>query len=92
MDLGDLILELERVICMEFGWPLTGHSLVNTQWNITKLGELTNCYVIFLVMGFISSYDTIWTMCKLGPWVPLLTEEQAINQKQESLNSVLKLP
>ena len=42
-----------------FWGPLTGHSLVTTQCNITKLGILTNFYVIFVVVGFISSYDAI---------------------------------
>ena len=54
-------------ICNEFGRPLTGHSLVTTQWNMTKLGKLTNLYVIFLAVGFISSHDAIWTLCKLEP-------------------------
>ena len=31
------------------------------------LGKLTNFYVIFLAMRFISSNDAIWIMCKLGP-------------------------
>ena len=52
---------------MEFGRPLTGHSLVTSQRNTTKLGKITNFHVIFLPIGFTSSYDAIWTMCKLGP-------------------------
>ena len=44
---------------MEFRGPLTGHGLVSTQWNITKLGKLTAFYVVFLLMGFISTNDTI---------------------------------
>ena len=45
---------------MEFGGPLTGLSLVTTQsGSKTKLGKLTNFYVIFLARRFISSYDAI---------------------------------
>ena len=58
MDLGDAISELEFGR-MEFGRPLTAHSLVLMQCNITKLGKLTNLYPIFLAMEFISSYDVI---------------------------------
>ena len=58
MDLGDAILELETFV-WNLGDLLTGHSLVTTQRNATKLSRLTNLFVIALVMGFISSYDTI---------------------------------
>ena len=53
--------------CMEFGGPLTGHSLVITQCSKTKLGKLTNFNVISLARRpFISSYDAIGALCKLG--------------------------
>ena len=54
-----------RDICMEFDLlVVTARLLCN---ETTKLGRLANFYVIFLSMGFISSYDAYWTMCKLGP-------------------------
>ena len=54
---------------MEFGRPLTDLGLVTTRSNITKLGKLTNFYMIFLVMGFISQLvprDLIGQFC--GPY------------------------
>ena len=62
---------------MDFWATLTGHSLVTTQWSVTKLGKLTNFYAIFLAMRFISSQDAIWTMSP----VPLWTSEQVITVK-----------
>ena len=59
-------LEKPSQNCVEFVEPLAGDSLVTMQWNITKLGKLTNFYVTVLAMGFISSYDAIWTMRKRG--------------------------
>ena len=50
MDLGEAISELETYVCMEFGQPLTAHSLVNIQRNITKLIKRTHFQAVFLVI------------------------------------------
>ena len=55
IDLGDAISELEKFV----GIWATFDSLFTTQWNITRLGKLSDFYVIFLAMGLISSYRSI---------------------------------
>ena len=54
---SSLNLNRVTVICME---QLTAHSLC---YETTKLCKLTNFCVIFLLMGFISLYDVIRTIC-----------------------------